>query len=142
MLTAVMAAMPTLLLSARARGKDIIQEVNQRCIEKSIPQAFDVVSIEDAQGLDDVRFRCSPDFRFEGFGVDAGIPLKFTFWVWYKKGSPEAVEVGKFQVKMNILSDLALNLIPLGSIATLIDQVDDVVEVVENLTEAVNEVND
>ncbi|EKU98269.1 hypothetical protein Lepto7375DRAFT_7533 [Leptolyngbya sp. PCC 7375] len=134
MLHPLMTNVPTLLLSARERGKEMIEEINQKCVEKKVPQAFDVGSIKDARSPDEIHFRCHPNFRFEGFGMDVGLPPKFTFWVWYKKGYSDGVEIGKFQVKMNLLSQIAFNLIPLGSIEGLIGRVDEVADVVEELT--------
>jgi hypothetical protein len=133
------ALIPTLVLSARTRAKEVIKKVNQTCIDKKVPQAFEVGEIENAQNLDDIYFRCSPDFRFEGFGMDVGLPPKLTFWVWYKKGTPEGVEIGKFHMNMGTLSEIALSLVPIAKAGALLGKVDDVIDLVENVTEAANE---
>lgn len=133
--TAAIALLPTLLLSVRSRAKEVIAEINQTCLDRGVPQAFDIGTLEDADNLEETHFRCHPDFRFEGFGINVGFPPQLTFWVWYRKGSPEGVELGKFHIKMGILSDFALNLVPLGNLGALVNQIDDVVEGVENLVE-------
>ncbi len=142
MLTTAIKTIPTLLLTAHGKSKKLIEQINQACTDKGVPPAFDVGQIKDAQSLDEIHFRSSPNFRFEGFGIDVGIPPKLTFWVWYKKGSPDGKEIGKFNVKMSRLSQLALNLVPLERVAGLIDQVDDVVDVVEDVTAAINSQNE
>jgi hypothetical protein len=132
--TAAIALLPTLLLSVRSRAKEVIAEINQACLDRGVPQAFDLGTIAEATDLEEIHFRCNPDFRFEGFGMDV-IPPKLTFWVWYKKGEPEGVELGKFHITLGTLGEFALNLVPLGNLGALVNQIDDVVEGVENLVE-------
>lgn len=133
-ITTSLALIPTLLLSARARAKAVITKINQACVEQGVPQAFDIGELKDAQSLDEIYFRCQADFRFEGFGIDLGLPPKLTFWVWYKKGTPEGVELGKFHMNMGTLSEVALSLVPIGKMGALLGHVDDAIDLVENVT--------
>lgn len=134
MLTTALTLIPTMMISARERAKDVIEEINSKCAERKVPTAFEVGSIEDAESLDEIHFRCNSDFRFEGFGV-AEFPPKLTFYVWYKKGAPDGVEVGRFKVGFRTLDKIALDLVPIGRIRELADRVGDVREVVEDITE-------
>ncbi len=136
MLTTALTLVPTMMISARESAKDIIEEINSKCIEKNVPPAFEVGSIEDAKNLDEIHFRCNPDFRFEGFGMNIGLRPQLTFWVWYKKGASDAVEIGKIHVSLSILDKLALDLVPIGKVKELADRFEDEQEVVEKVNES------
>lgn len=89
--TAISIALPILRLS-----QESIDKVNQKCIEKGLPRAFEVNKSE-GDGID-LDINGNPDYRFEGFGLNVGIPMKLSFWVHYKPDSPEHVSVGKILV--------------------------------------------
>lgn len=89
--TAISIALPILRLS-----RESIDKVNQKCAEKGLPPAFEAKSSEgDVLDLD---INGNPDYRFEGFGLTVGIPIKLAFWIHYKPESPEHVSVGKILV--------------------------------------------
>ena len=91
--TAISIALPILRFSHKA-----IEKVNKACDEKGLPPAFEIKLPDEEGSLEDIEVQGNPDYRFEGFGLDVGIPPQLSFWVHYKPGSPDHVEVGKILV--------------------------------------------
>ena len=81
-----------LLMSRLAKYQQKADEINAACAALGLPPALDI-NFED-----DIRVRLDPVYKMEGFGVVLGLPPKLSFYVHYKKGSPEHVAVGKFLV--------------------------------------------
>lgn len=108
MLHAALTTIP-FLLSAREKTQAAIASVNQRCTEFNLPQAFETGSAETESSLSQELLRGNPDYRFEGFGVVLGLRPKLSFWVHYKKGTPEHKELGRFLVKLDVLKELGFN---------------------------------
>ncbi|MEO0457915.1 MAG: hypothetical protein AAF152_15230 [Cyanobacteria bacterium P01_A01_bin.114] len=80
------------LLEALANSQSTITQINQICAEKDLPPVFSF----NEQGDPDISD--NPDYRFEGFGAVIGLPPKISFWVHYKPGTPDHVEIGRFTV--------------------------------------------
>lgn len=97
--TAVSIALPILKFTREA-----IDKVNQQCIDKGLPPAFTVNQTEDHP----IPIEGNPDYRFEGFGIVVGVPLRLQFWVHYKPDSPEHVEVGRVKVPLKLAEVLNL----------------------------------
>lgn len=101
--TALSIALPILKLSYVS-----IEKVNEACVEKNLPLAFDI-KIPDEEGIvEEFEVQGNPDYRFEGFGLDVGIPLKLSFWIHYKPDSLDHVEVGKMLVPIRLSEVLNL----------------------------------
>lgn len=82
----------TLLLSRLAKYQKKAAEINAACEALGLPPALDI-HFEDK-----LRVWLDPVYNMEGFGAVMGLPPKLSFYVHYKKGKPEHVEVGKFLI--------------------------------------------
>lgn len=91
--TAVSVTLPILKLSYKS-----IEAINAACADKKLPPAFNMPVSDRIINLSNVNIQGNPDYRFEGFGVDVGVPLKLSFWVHYKPNSPNHIAVGKILV--------------------------------------------
>ncbi|HTL89025.1 MAG TPA: hypothetical protein VL134_06470 [Leptolyngbya sp.] len=78
-----------------ADSRQTIDDINQACVAKGLPLAFDV-------GEDLTSIKGNRDYRFEGFGLVIGLPPKLSFWVHYQPGSANQVEIGKFTMPVNL----------------------------------------
>jgi hypothetical protein len=81
-----------LLFSRLAKYQVKAEEINAACEALGLPPALDI----DLGG--DIRIRLDPVYRMEGFGVVVGLPPRLSFYMHYKKDSPDHVAVGKFSV--------------------------------------------
>lgn len=97
------------LLSVLANSRQTVDEVNAACAAKGLPPAFN--NSNSPLGIDG-----NSDYRFEGFGVIVvrPFPPKFalSFWVHYKPGSPQHVELGRFTVPISFLDSLKFRSLP------------------------------
>jgi hypothetical protein len=92
MFISTVSAITTALFETLSNSREAVDQINQACSGKGLPLAFPI----DESGNPDIPG--NPEFRFEGFGVDVGFQPKITFWIHYKFGTPEYVELGKFGV--------------------------------------------
>ena len=74
-----------LLLGRLAKYQEKAEEINAECEALGLPPALDIRLEEE------VRIWLDPAYNMEGFGVAFGLPPKLSFYVHYKKGSPEHV---------------------------------------------------
>jgi hypothetical protein len=92
--TLTVATVLSVILSALKKAPEVAEEINQKCQEKGLPPAFVIHDNPfDIEG--------NPDYRFEGFGLTGFLP-KLSFWVHYKPGSPQHVEIGRFLVPISL----------------------------------------
>lgn len=82
------------VFKALAKSRTVADQINQSCSEKGLPPAF---PLNENGSLD---IPGNSDYRFEGFGTILGIPPKVSFWVHYKSGTSEHVELGRFTVPL------------------------------------------
>ena len=94
--TTAIATTLTLLIATLKKAPKVAEQINQKCQQKGLPPAL-IIQTEpfDIEG--------NPDYRFEGFGIVAGLTPKLSFWVHYKPDSPLHVEIGRFLVPFSIL---------------------------------------
>lgn len=83
------------VLTMLANSQQTIDEINQACITKGLPPALKF-------GENMIQIEGNRDYRFEGFGMVAGLPPKLAFWVHYKPGSPDHVGLGRFTMPISI----------------------------------------
>lgn len=100
---AIAIALPILKLSYES-----IEKVNDACAEKELPPAFEIKIRAEEGDLEALDVEGNPDYRFEGFGLDIGIPLKLSFWIHYRPDSPDHVEVGKILIPIRLSKVLNL----------------------------------
>ncbi len=98
-MTTALATGFAVLMTRISKYKKLADEVNQACMEKGCPPAFDIQLSPNSEG--DFRIRASKDYRFEGFGVVLGLPPKMSFWVHYLPESENHVEIGRFLVPID-----------------------------------------
>ncbi|GAP94818.1 hypothetical protein [Leptolyngbya sp. NIES-2104] len=83
------------ILTILANSHQTIDTINNTCTAKGLPPALkfgaDITDIEGNQ-----------DYRFEGFGLIAGLPPKLAFWVHYKPDSSDHVALGRFTMPISI----------------------------------------
>ncbi|MCU0550371.1 MAG: hypothetical protein MUC48_13560, partial [Leptolyngbya sp. Prado105] len=75
----------TTILSILATSHQTIDQINQACVAKGLPPALKI-------GANFAEIEENRDYRFEGFGLSAGLSPKLTFWVHYKPESPDHME--------------------------------------------------
>ncbi|MEM8643108.1 MAG: hypothetical protein AAGG51_30470 [Cyanobacteria bacterium P01_G01_bin.54] len=80
------------LLDTLANSQATVDQINQICAEKDLPPVF----LLNEQRVPDIPG--NSDYRFEGFGAVIGLSPKLSFWVHYKPGTSEHVEIGRFTV--------------------------------------------
>lgn len=134
MLTTAMTAIP-LVLSARERIHDTIQEINQKCGEMQLPPAFEVGKVNEASNLSDIYFHGNLDYRFEGFGIvfEGFMKPRLSFWVHYKKGTPEGKEIGRFLISLKLLEELSFNFLPLQKAEAVVERAAEIVDTTQIL---------
>ncbi|MEM9903615.1 MAG: hypothetical protein AAF921_01130 [Cyanobacteria bacterium P01_D01_bin.44] len=86
-----------LLMSRIVKYKNVADQVNQACAEHSCPPAFDIQLSPDSED-DDIHIKASKEYRFEGFGLVLGWPLKMSFWVHYVPENADPIEMGRFLI--------------------------------------------
>jgi len=82
---------PTALFALLIDAKKTVTAVNDACARKDLPPALTLQSSP-------LNLHGNPNYRFEGFGIVAGLKPKLSFWVHYKPGIAEHVQVGQFQM--------------------------------------------
>lgn len=83
------------VLSILAASRQTIDAINNACTAKGLPPALKIgANLTDIEG--------NQDYRFEGFGLIAGLPPKLAFWVHYKPDSSDHVALGRFTMPVSI----------------------------------------
>lgn len=85
----------TTVLSILASSHQTIDEINQACVAKGLPPA-----LKFGENITDIEE--NRDYRFEGFGMIAGLPPKLAFWVHYKPDSSQHIELGRFTMPVGV----------------------------------------
>jgi hypothetical protein len=88
-----------------------VDKINKECAKRGLPPAFEIGEDGNPQLPGDTNY------RFEGFGMVLGLPPKLCFWVHYKPGRPEHVNLGRFSIPIKF-GDLA-NLGQIGDLSPI-----------------------
>ncbi|MBD1842423.1 hypothetical protein H6F89_03125 [Cyanobacteria bacterium FACHB-63] len=81
------------ITSILVKAPQVVKEVNDRCAALGLPPALTLtLSPPDVDG--------NTDYTFEGFGLVFGFPPQVSFYVHYKKGSPQHKEIGRFLIPL------------------------------------------
>lgn len=97
-------AILNILFETLSNSRKTIDEINQAGAAKGLPPAFPIDNSSSNPSIPG-----NPDYRFEGFGVIMGWPPKLSFYVHYKPGSPDHVELGRFTVPIGLGKLIQLN---------------------------------
>ena len=122
---AALASIP-FMLSARDKIQSMMGEINQRCGEMQLPYAFYEDSIDEEEACPIVLLRGNSDYQFENLGFVFRFPPKLSFWVHYKKGTPEHKTVGRFLMDLNALEEISFNFFPRENKVQLVGRLEEV----------------
>jgi hypothetical protein len=75
--------------------QEVVDEVNTACEQLGLPPAIEI-------DLSIPKVETNKDYSFQGFGLVLGLPPKISFYVHYKPGSEDHVEVGRFLMPLGI----------------------------------------
>jgi hypothetical protein len=87
----------TLLMSRIIKYQSIAEQINQACVAKQCPPAFDIQLSPNTES-EDIHIRASKDYRFKGFGAVVSLRPKMSFWVEHMPPDAEPVEIGRFLI--------------------------------------------
>lgn len=81
------------ITSILIKAPQVVKEVNDRCATLGLPPALKLqLNPPDVDG--------NTDYTFEGFGLVFGPPPQISFYVHYKKDSPQHKEIGRFLIPL------------------------------------------
>ncbi|MBD1845755.1 hypothetical protein H6F89_20565 [Cyanobacteria bacterium FACHB-63] len=83
------------VLSILANSHQTIDAINNACAATGLPPALKI-------GANPTDIEGNQDYRFEGFGLIAGVPPKCAFWVHYKPESAQHIPLGRFTMPVSI----------------------------------------